>query len=226
MGRWELVNAKGAVEMRLDVTESGAKKDHAPDSPGTCEIAGPEMRITWEDAFRDILRIEDNGTMSFLQFGKNKRRWDARHKRRLNAKRIEPPKPPTKGEKCRQELLEYCMKQKHASTLDDPELFKRAWVQVNKDYNPADDPINFALREELKPRGKGRKRPDVNKEEQKRKTMQKLQKAIKDSGPKVKPSTLIAKAGLNRNLALECLRELKEAGEYTGFSRRRRAAKY
>jgi hypothetical protein len=218
-----MVNDKGDVEMYLTMTESGAKKDHAPNSPGRWEIVGNDARITWEDGFRDILRLEADGTMSFLQLGKNKRPWDASPKSVLNAKRIEPPKPPTKGEKCRQELLEYCMKQKQASTLDDPDLHQRITVQVNKEYDPADDPINFALREEIKPVIKGRKRPDVNEEKRRRKTVEKLRTAIKDYGSGKRPNTLIQKASVSRNMGLECLRELEAKGEYRGFSRQRRS---
>ncbi len=83
IGRWELVNDKGAVEMYLTVTKSGAKKKHAPKSPGTWVVVGKEARFIWEDGSRDIMRLEDDGSMTLLQLGKNARRWDARPKSRL-----------------------------------------------------------------------------------------------------------------------------------------------
>jgi hypothetical protein len=221
-----VVNAKETVEMRLDVMASGAKKDHDLNSPGTWVVVDREARIRWEDGFWDILRLEADGSMSFLQLGTEATSWDARPKRRLNAKRIEPPKPPTNGEKCRQELLEYWMKQKHQSTLDDPELHKRIGVQVNKEYDPADDPINFALREEIKPHAKSRKRSNANEEDRKCETMQKLRKAIKDCGRRAKSATIIKEAEIERQAGLKYLRELEKTGEYAGFGRRQRRSKF
>jgi hypothetical protein len=188
------------------------------------------MRITWEDAFRDVLRIEDNGSMSFLQLGKNKRRWDAPPKSRLQAVRVVPPPPlpgPTTAEDCRHDLLDWHERQRRLreERRRDPELYKRVGNILRKDYDLRDEAIYLALCaevDEFEGGAKVRKRPDVNKEELKRRTMEKLRKAIKDCGPNTKPDTVIVKAHVNRNIALKCLRELEERGEYSGFSHRRR----
>jgi hypothetical protein len=80
IGRWKLINEKGAIEMYLTVTESGAKKDHAPNFPGTWKVEGKDLRITWKDGFWDILRLGADSSMVFLKFGKNSKRWDGRPK--------------------------------------------------------------------------------------------------------------------------------------------------
>jgi predicted Zn finger-like uncharacterized protein len=94
VGRWKLVNDKGVVSSYLTVTPTGAKRDHAPDHPGTWEVVGKEARLTWSDGFRDILRMEDGGKMTFLGLGRvtgaQTIRWDGPPTLRLQAVRISP----------------------------------------------------------------------------------------------------------------------------------------
>jgi hypothetical protein len=87
VGRWKLVNDKGEASSYLTVTDSGAKRDHAPDSPGTWEVVGNEARFTWEDGFRDIMRLE-HGKITFLILGKATS-WDSKPNFRLLAVRID-----------------------------------------------------------------------------------------------------------------------------------------
>jgi hypothetical protein len=103
-----------------------------------------------------------------------------------------------------------------------PEVYKRVGDLLRKDYDPEDERVYLKLWEKIERGGKTPRRPEVNEEERKRKITGKLQKAIKDHGCRTKPTTIIDKAGVNRNLGLKCLRELEKTGEYTGFSRRRR----
>lgn len=87
VGRWQLVNDKGVVSSYLTITSSfSAKRDHAPNSPGQWEIVGKEARITWEDGYRDIFRLED-GNRTFLGLGKATS-WDSPAIFRLQAVRI------------------------------------------------------------------------------------------------------------------------------------------
>jgi hypothetical protein len=87
LGRWQLVDEKGVASSFLTVTRSGARRDHAPDSPGKWEVVGKEARFTWEDGFRDILRLED-GKVTFLSLGKESN-WDSKPKFQLRAVRID-----------------------------------------------------------------------------------------------------------------------------------------
>jgi len=80
--------------MWLNVTESGAKKFHSrksPGTPGTRVVLGRDMRFTWEDDYLDLMRMEDDGRMSFL--GNMTSGWDGPPASRLQAIRVTPPKP-------------------------------------------------------------------------------------------------------------------------------------
>jgi hypothetical protein len=70
VGRWKLVDENGTVSSYLTVTRDfRAKRDHAPDSPGTWVVVDKEARFTWEDGIRDVMRSE-NGRMTYLGLGK------------------------------------------------------------------------------------------------------------------------------------------------------------
>jgi hypothetical protein len=87
VGRWKLVNEKGDVwSFYVTVTSSfGAKRDHDP-APGRWEIVGKEARITWDDGYRDIMRLGD-GKITYLGLGKAQS-WDAEPTFQLQAVRI------------------------------------------------------------------------------------------------------------------------------------------
>ena len=93
LGSWKLVNDRGIASSYLTVTESGAEREHAPHSPGTWKVVDREMRFKWEDGFRDILRLGDNGTMTFLSLGNMASRWDGPPIFSLQAIRMDPPDP-------------------------------------------------------------------------------------------------------------------------------------
>jgi hypothetical protein len=88
VGRWKLVNDKGVVGSYLTVTSSfSARRDHVPDFPGRWEVVGKEARFTWDDGYRDIMRLE-GGKMTFLGLGKESKSWDSSPIFRLQAVRI------------------------------------------------------------------------------------------------------------------------------------------
>jgi hypothetical protein len=93
LGRWKLVNDRGIASSYLTVTESGAEREHAPHSPCTWKVVDREMRFKWEDGFRDILRLGDNSTMTFLSLGQMASRWDGPPIFSLQAIRMDPPDP-------------------------------------------------------------------------------------------------------------------------------------
>jgi hypothetical protein len=93
VGRWKLVNDKGVVSSFLNVTTTGAMRDHAPDYPGKWEVVGNEARFTWDDGFRDVLRFE-GGKMTMMGLGKVGDNWDSPPEFHLQAIRIGPAKMP------------------------------------------------------------------------------------------------------------------------------------
>jgi hypothetical protein len=70
LGTWNQVNDKGVISPYMTVTDSAATKEHLPNSAGTWEVVGNEARFTWEDGSRDILRLEADGNVTMLSFGK------------------------------------------------------------------------------------------------------------------------------------------------------------
>lgn len=92
LGRWKLVDQKGVVSSFVTVTNSSAKRDHAPEFPGVWEVIGNEARISWQDGFRDILRWETDGTMTMLALerveGDQSTNWAAPPRFRLQAVHI------------------------------------------------------------------------------------------------------------------------------------------
>jgi hypothetical protein len=230
IGHWKLVNNKGIVSSYLTVAESGAKRHHAPNSPGTWEVVGNEARFTWDDGFWDILRLEADGRITFLSLGEKAKRWDARPKFRLEANRIEPPPPLpdyTKAEKCRRLLLNWWMRQKQLPKLPRPALHRRVGELLKKVYDTndealcmaqmaGDEPLYLELWEEVESGAiKRRTRASVN-------IMRELRKAIQTCGRNAKSATIIANAQVERQAGLKSLRELQEMGEYSGFNRRPR----
>jgi hypothetical protein len=160
MGRWSLVNDKGVVSSSLTLTKFGAKRDHAPNYPGTWVVVGREARITWEDGFRDILRLEDSGSLTMLGLGKAARRWDSMPILRLQAIRVVPPTPIPTGEKCRHCLHQWQMQQRHEPKLLFPELYKRVEELLRKDYKEEDQELYLDLWEETKGGTKDRIPPE------------------------------------------------------------------
>jgi TolA-binding protein len=88
VGRWKLVNDKGVPSSYLTVTSDfTALRDHARNYPGRWEVVGNEARFTWEDGYRDIMRLE-NGEITFFGLGKVGTAWGSRPNFRLRAVRI------------------------------------------------------------------------------------------------------------------------------------------
>jgi len=54
----------------VTITKSGALRDHAPNFPGTWEVVGNEVRLKWEDGFRDVLRLGSDGKMTWYALDK------------------------------------------------------------------------------------------------------------------------------------------------------------
>jgi hypothetical protein len=88
VGRWKLVNDNGVTGSYLTVNNMfGALRDHVPNAPGKWEIIGKEARFTWEDGFRDIMRLEDDGKISNFGLGKPGT-WDVKPIFQLQSVRI------------------------------------------------------------------------------------------------------------------------------------------
>jgi hypothetical protein len=162
VGRWKLVNDKGVTSSYLTVTSSfDAKRDHAPNAPGKWEVVGNEARFTWEDGFRDILRLEDNGNITMLGLGKMPSSWDGLPVFQLKAIRVEPPEVipgVTTGEWCREYLRDWRWKQKGGPKLLRPELFERVDDLLTNDPDAKDEAAYVALWEEVEGGVKERKR--------------------------------------------------------------------
>jgi len=92
LGRWKLVNEKGVVSSYLTITKLGALRDHAPKFPGSLEVVGNEVRLKWEDGFRDILRLGSDGKMTLYALDRvgadEETDWQGSPRFLLNALRI------------------------------------------------------------------------------------------------------------------------------------------
>lgn len=69
VGRWRLVDERGLTGGWLNVTRIGPIRDHAPHVGGSWECSGDELRIDWDDGFRDVLRVEPDGRVALLALG-------------------------------------------------------------------------------------------------------------------------------------------------------------
>ena len=69
MGRWKIVNDKGEVGCYFTLDQSlTAKKSHVPDATAKWELVGKDVRITWSDGWKDVLRPA-KGRIAKIAFG-------------------------------------------------------------------------------------------------------------------------------------------------------------
>ena len=66
VGVWKLQDKRGAISGWLTVTPGGARRHHAPDVPCEMTAASAELRLAWRDGFRDVLRLNLDGTFTLL----------------------------------------------------------------------------------------------------------------------------------------------------------------
>lgn len=86
IGRWKLIDAKGETAAYVTINKGLANRDHAPKLPGKWELVKGEVRITWPDGFRDVLRIDD-GKLVYVDLGRDAA-WTAEPKQILRTVRV------------------------------------------------------------------------------------------------------------------------------------------
>lgn len=87
IGRWKMINDKGVTASYLTVTALSAERDHVRGVPAKWEVVGKDARISWDDGYRDIMRIEE-GRISYHGLGKSEFNWEVQPLFKLQAIRM------------------------------------------------------------------------------------------------------------------------------------------